>query len=288
VRERSTKLRSIAFNVLLRLSWVAAGSSHTDYTMGLREELEVQGNWLFRWRSYLPLLIIPVLIIALQSSGTPERVIGDVGERLYEEFCIALSFAGLAIRFITVGHVPDGTSGKNRKKQRAEMLNTTGMYSIVRHPLYLGNFIISLGIAFFTEVWWFVLITALVFWLYYERIMFAEEEFLRSKFGALYLEWTEKTPAFLPNFRRWQRPNLSFSFRYALKREYSAPFGVITSFVLMDIARSLFAGDGFELKLIWVISFSFGVGLFITVRILRKRTAMLDIKRRYRERSRIA
>ncbi len=33
--------------------------------MTLREELESTGNWLFRWRSYLPLFVMPVLFLAL-------------------------------------------------------------------------------------------------------------------------------------------------------------------------------------------------------------------------------
>ena len=62
-------------------------------------------------------------------------------------------------------------------------LNTSGLYSVVRHPLYLGNYLMWLGVALFSRTWWAPVIVSLVFWLYYERIMFAEEEFLRRQFG---------------------------------------------------------------------------------------------------------
>ena len=248
--------------------------------MALKEELEIQGIWLFKWRSYLPLLIAPVLIAALRSSKNLEGIAGNGYQFFYGAFCIALSFAGLAIRFITVGYVSDGSSGRNTKDQRAEVLNTTGMYSVVRHPLYLGNFVISLGIALFVQVWWFVFIIALIFWLYYERIMFAEEEFLRNKYARPYLEWAGKTPAFLLNLRHWQRSRLPFSFRYALRREYSALFGIIASFILLDVGRSLFARDNFELKLIWVTSFFAGMIVFLVMRILRKKTKVFHVERR--------
>jgi protein-S-isoprenylcysteine O-methyltransferase Ste14 len=65
----------------------------------------------------------------------------------------------------------------------AEVLNTTWMYSLVRNPLYLGNFIIWLGLALFINVWWCTIIVILSFILFYERIIFAEEKFLREKFG---------------------------------------------------------------------------------------------------------
>ena len=174
--------------------------------MALKEEIEAQGSWLFRWRSYLPLLISPVLLIALRSIGSLDKIIGHIATEFYDGACIVISLAGLLIRCITVGYIPDGTSGRNTKGQRAETLNTTGIYSMVRHPLYLGNFFISMGIALFIQVWWLIIITALAFWLYYERIMFVEEEFLRRKFGTLYMQWAEKTPAFIPNLRLWQHP----------------------------------------------------------------------------------
>jgi hypothetical protein len=33
--------------------------------------------------------------------------------------------------------------------------------------------------------------------------MFAEEQFLRKKFGALYTDWAAKTPAFIPSFAKF-------------------------------------------------------------------------------------
>jgi len=148
---------------------------------------------------------------------------------------MGVSFAGFLIRCITIGYVPEGTSGRNTKQQRADRLNTTGMYSVVRHPLYLGNFLIILGMMMFTQVWWIVLISVLMFWIYYERIIFAEEEFLRKKFGNLFLEWAEKTPAFLPRIKKWQKPDLPFSFRTVLNREYTGFFIITSSFTLLEI-----------------------------------------------------
>ncbi|GAI74444.1 unnamed protein product [marine sediment metagenome] len=40
---------------------------------------------------------------------------------------------------------------------------------------------------------------------YYERIIFAEEEFLRKTFGDSYLKWAEQTPTFLPKCKNWKK-----------------------------------------------------------------------------------
>lgn len=248
--------------------------------MALREKLRKQGSWLFRWRSYLPLLFFPILFIALRDSEHLEQVAGDSVDKFWEVFCIALSFFGLGIRFLTIGYVPKGTSGRNTRGQKASTLNTTGLYSIVRHPLYSGNFMITLGIALFVETWWFPLIVILSFWLYYERIIFAEEEFLRSEFGPVFLEWAEKTPAFLPKFKNWQRGVFPFSFRNVFKREYTGFFGIIASFTFLEIAGDLFAEGELKLDLPWALFFIIGLMTYLTLRTLRKKTKILDVEGR--------
>jgi protein-S-isoprenylcysteine O-methyltransferase Ste14 len=192
--------------------------------MALREDMEKQGNWLFRWRSYLPLLGIPVFVIAIRESGIMEKKFGDAVGDFWGICAIVISFLGLVMRFVTAGYAPRGTSGRNTKSQLADMLNTTGMYSISRNPLYLGNFIIILGVTLFIQVWWLALLVWFGFWFYYKRIIFTEEEFLRDKFKDQFMEWAKDTPIVIPRFRNWRKPDLRFSFKSAFRREFSTFF----------------------------------------------------------------
>jgi protein-S-isoprenylcysteine O-methyltransferase Ste14 len=162
--------------------------------MPLREEFQSQGNWLFRWRSYLPLAIVPLLLLALNDAGYAR----SRADFIYQGLCLLISFTGLAIRCVAIGYAARGTSGRNTAGQMAATVNTAGLYAVVRHPLYLGNFTIFLGMVLSIGVWWFALVFALLFWVYYERIMYAEEEFLRGKFGQAYTDWANATPAFIP------------------------------------------------------------------------------------------
>ncbi len=246
--------------------------------MTIREELEKQGRWLFGRRSYLPFLILPIMFIALKHSEYLERTFG--WEPFWEISFLLVSFSGLAIRCFTIGYVPKGTSGRNTKGQIAEVLNTTGMYSLVRHPLYLGNFAIFLGITLFIQVWWFGLITLLAFWLYYERIIFAEEKFLEEKFGSLFLAWAEKTPAFLPRFKNWQKPGLPFSFKNVLKREYTAFFVITTTFPVLDFLADLFGEGEIKLDSGWSLLFIVGLITYFTLRTLKKKTKILNVEGR--------
>lgn len=180
-----------------------------------------------------------------------------------------------------VGCAPRGTSGRNVKEQRAEVLNNTGIYSMVRHPLYLGNFVIWFGIILSVRLWWFMTVAVLVFWLYYERIMFAEEEFLRKKFGDEFLKWASVTSAFFPTkLRKWRPPDLPFKFKNALRREYSGFFAIISVFSLLELIKSRIVEGEFVFDPFWATIFIFGLVIYLTLLILKKKTKFLDAQGR--------
>ena len=157
----------------------------------------------------------------------------------WELICIVIAFTGEVIRSYTVGHVPRNTSGRNVIDQLADDLNTTGIYSIVRHPLYVGNFFMWLGPVLFLRSVWCVIIFLLAYWLYYERIIFAEEQFLRRKFGEPYDTWAFRVRSVIPRFRNYTPSNLDFSFRNVLKREYNSVTNMFVVFALFDVVRNL-------------------------------------------------
>ena len=64
-----------------------------------------------------------------------------------------LTLSGLALRAYTVCTTPKGTSGRNTARQVADHLNTKGIYSVVRHPLYLANYLIWAGILLLLILW---------------------------------------------------------------------------------------------------------------------------------------
>jgi protein-S-isoprenylcysteine O-methyltransferase Ste14 len=110
--------------------------------------------------------------------------------------------------------------------------------------------------------------------------MYAEEEFLREKFGGTFLEWAEKTPAFLPGFRNWQQPVLAFSYKNILKREYTAFFLIIASFTILDMAGDIFITGELKIDLMWLTLFIFGLAVYVILRTLRTKTKLLNVEGR--------
>lgn len=246
--------------------------------MALREEMENTGEWLFRWRSYIPLVLLGVLVLALRDFSYFGGSHGwDIA---WDIFCIGVAFAGLAVRATAVGCAPARTSGRNTHGQVAGTLNTTGMYSIVRHPLYLGNYLMWLGIALFPHNMWVPVVVSLLFFLYYERIMLAEERFLRQEFGAAFEAWAARTPAFIPRFAQWVRPSLPFSLRHVLKREYSGFFAIVAIMFALEVAFEWRIAGLIDFEPGWVAFFAVSLAIYLVLRSLKKHTRLLHIEGR--------
>jgi protein-S-isoprenylcysteine O-methyltransferase Ste14 len=237
----------------------------------LRDQWERTGNWLFRKRSYTPVVLLGLMLIEI-ASRSPARLRPSPG---WELFCVLLAAGGLALRAAIVGYAPRGTSGRRTGDPAADSLNTTGFYSIVRHPLYTSNFIIWMAVALWLRSPYFALLVAGLFWIVYERIMFAEEEYLRRRFGGSFEAWAARTPAFLPRITLWRRPSIHFSARSAIRREISGLLAVATVFPLLAYARDLAVDGRVGFQPGWTALFLSGAGVFAVVVTLKRRTRLL-------------
>jgi protein-S-isoprenylcysteine O-methyltransferase Ste14 len=204
--------------------------------MTLIRQLEQQGNWLFRYRGQLPLVLFLLVIPVMAFKSAPSQLSNAAA---WTVAAIVLSVSGAVVRAYTIGTTPRGTSGRNTKTQVAETLNTSGIYSTVRHPLYLGNYLMWIGIVVYTYDTSFILLVSLLYWIYYERIMMAEEAFLRGKFGAAYEAWSNHVPAFIPAFSSFKSPSETFSLKSVFRREYSGWLATVTGFAYVAWLRQL-------------------------------------------------
>ncbi len=246
--------------------------------MALIEELNQQGKKLFKYRSNLP---VPFAVLGLAIYLYNIDVMGkEIHSLSFEIGCLLVGLLGQLIRAVTLGYTPKGTSGRNTHRQVAEELNTKGMYSIMRNPLYLGNFFMWLAIILFIDVYWFSIFFIMCFWMYYERIIFAEENFLRNKYGESYIKWTMETPIFIPRLRGWQQPNLGFSIKNILKREYSGFFGLFFTFALFDLMENYIRYNQYYLDDFWGYSLCIIGSVTIVLRTLKKKTKILNVKGR--------
>jgi protein-S-isoprenylcysteine O-methyltransferase Ste14 len=245
--------------------------------MALVHEFEISGNWLFRRRSWLPVFMVVAGIIVMYL-GNRQAILFDMRNEL---IFLGVSLFGQVIRILTVGFTPKNTSGRNTVNgQIADTLNVTGIYSLLRHPLYLGNFFMWLGPVLFLHSFCFTVIFGLLYWLYYERIMFAEEQFLRRKFGEIYDKWSENVGSFIPYSLKYIRPKLPFSVRNVLKGEYNSFVNIFVIFTVLDLFRNYFLSERICLTPMWIyLSASAGV-IWIVLRTIHKHTKWFEVEGR--------
>ena len=164
------------------------------------------GNLFFRIRSFTP---IP-FILALLYFAEPVRYTIVVGALFIA--------AGEFLRIWAVGYA--GASTRARTLGAARDLVTAGPYSYVRNPLYLGNFLLSLGVCLLSNVYWLVAVLVVGYFCQYLPIIALEEAYLLESCGSLYQTYREQVPRFVPQFRPYPEPSdHDFSFARALKSE---------------------------------------------------------------------
>jgi len=250
--------------------------------MPLQEELEEQGQWLFKYRGVIPVFIFVIGFgLYVYMKYNPDKFYFEETdfENVWFYLCFGISLFGLLIRVITIGATPPNTSGRNTKEQVADTLNTKGLYSIVRHPLYLGNFFMWLGPAMLLENFWFLIAFVFLFMLYYERIMFAEEQFLRRKFGERYLNWATRTPAFFPSFKNFEKTQLIFCWKKVLKNEKTGIMLLFVVFAVMHVTGQLIQKKGsydFLIIGLGIVSILY----YVVVKIISKQTNLLNVAHR--------
>lgn len=230
--------------------------------MRLTDRLPDQGRRLFTFRSVVPLTLLPLVALALPQSRAAEYWLGVKGNLAFQWASIGVGLLGLALRCVTVAYAPAGSSSRDTHQLRATALNTSGTYSIVRHPLYLGAGLLWVGAILSVRVWWLAAVVTLLYWLYIERVMMAEEAYLSRTFGDTFTKWAEATPCFIPKFSLWRPPTGTWQWKRVLS-EHNALLALascVTLFEFLEDAQhggetwKAWYGDHPDLVWFWLLA----------------------------------
>ena len=169
----------------------------------------------------------------------------------YDLLCLAVVSTGLLIRAFTIGTAHHGTSGRNTREQAADQLNTTGTYSIVRNPLYIGNLFVLIGTIMTFQDLLTLIYCIILFFAFYIPVIFTEEDYLQNKFGEKYSNFANNVNALLPSFSNYKKPENKFSLIKVLLREHDTLFTAIGGIVAIEVIRELFQKGEFYIEPFW-------------------------------------
>ena len=242
--------------------------------MKLLDQFVQDGDRLFRWRSYLPLVLIPLVFAGVLTASPPFST--RAAERLWELASVLVALLGLSVRVWAVGSAPEGTSERSTVNPRASELRTRGPYSLVRHPLYVANGLMALGVFLFPGVWCLPLVLAPVFLLYYERIAVREEAFLLERFGVEFDAWAARVPACVPSFGAYARSTLPFSWKKVLRHEFHGLMVIAAGVLVIDALQETRRAGTVLADAVWLWFAGASAVLFVLFIALKRRTRVLE------------
>lgn len=162
-----------------------------------------------------------------------------VWDMIFDCYGLVLIIKGNLLRMSSRGH-------KKAQSEKGSALVTSGPYTLVRNPMYLGSFSIGAGFVFLVWPWWSIVIFAGLFFWRFNKQMVIEEEHLLKLFGEEYEAFCKKSPRIFPNYKKVLKTktktifNLDESFN--TKEWYGLPGWIILAFALESFQELLFIG----------------------------------------------
>lgn len=193
------------------------------------------GTFFFRYRNVL----FPLAFVLLFFENT-WPIFHSEQAKLWEIIIgIAVSLNGQILRALTIGLVYIKRGGK-KKQVYAKKLVQSGIFSHSRNPLYLGNFLILLGVGIVANSWLFIMLGIPFFLFVYLAIILAEEDYLGEKFGQEFKDYCKQVNRIIPKFSGMGRTIRSMEFRWKrlIVKEYATPFTWITGTTFLIIKHT--------------------------------------------------
>ncbi len=143
-----------------------------------------------RYTRWLVVAIVPLLAVSAPPADRP-----DWTHELLEVVGI------VALVVCLVGRVWCSVYIAGRKGHE---LVTHGPYAVVRNPLYVFSFVGLVGVGLISEMLSLLALAALVFIVYYRRVVAGEEAYLAALHGEAFGRYVARVPRWWPRFSAWR------------------------------------------------------------------------------------
>lgn len=185
-------------------------------------------SWLVRHRVPISSALFVALIVEDLILATPPKFGWWRDPSVPGYLGAAMVLIGLAIRSWAAGILPKGQD-----------LATSGPYSLCRHPLYLGSFLMMVGFCVLIGYLHDYLVILGPIALIYYFTMRAEEHRVSQKYGPRWEAFRARTPMFVP-WRPWQFEAAPWSAaRWWKCREYRAVLCTLAGLAAAEMWRVL-------------------------------------------------
>jgi steroid 5-alpha reductase family enzyme len=157
---------------------------------------------------------------------------------------LLVATVGQILRAVTIDLDYIVRGGRNRQVY-AEKLVTGGMFAHCRNPLYVGNFLVLVGLGLASCSTLFLVIAVPFFAFAYMAITLAEEAYLRRQFGSEFDEYCGRVNRFLPDFSGFSGTlhGMHYNWRRLLTAEYGSIYSWMAAMILVTLQNIWIAGQ---------------------------------------------
>ncbi len=187
--------------------------------------LLASGNLFFRVRDAL----FPTIFIFLFIFTRPVLFLGNESlDRVVVLAGFVTALAGQCFRLAVIGFAYIKRGGKEGRVY-ADDLVIEGFYAHTRNPMYVANYLMTVGLGLMYGSPWVYFFVIPFFTYVYLSIVVAEENFLRGKFSVSYDEYCRAVNRFIPDFRGLGKSleKFSYDWKKVIRKEYGTFFGLL-------------------------------------------------------------
>ncbi len=136
---------------------------------------------------------------------------------------MGIAILGLLVRGYAAGYL-----------RKHKQLATSGPYAFTRNPLYLGSMLLAAGFCVASHSWISAALIAVYLAVFYPIVIRREQSELETLYGAAFVEYASRVPAFWPRFSVARSGEQRFSWAlYRQNREYEAAIGVAVAMLIL-------------------------------------------------------
>ena len=224
------------------------------------------GNFFFHYRNGLFPLAYALLFVPSPPLLNAYHLAVAVG--------LLVASTGQLIRGVTVGLDYIVRGGRDRQVY-ADRLVVGGIFAHCRNPLYVGNYLLLLGVGLASNSLLFFCVAMPFFTLAYLAIIAAEENFLRNKFGREFEDYCQRVNRLWPQFNglRETLASMRFHWRRLITAEYGSAYIWVAATILVQFKNLWLRGEfhSSHLLVMWLCTL-FGIVTiaYVTARYLKK------------------
>ena len=231
------------------------------------------GKFFFHYRNGLFPLAYTLLFVPSQPLLNSYRTAAIIG--------LIVALTGQLVRAVTVGLDYIVRGGRDRQVY-ADRLVTGGIFAHCRNPLYVGNYLLLLGVGLAANSFLFLCIAMPVFTFVYWAIIAAEENYLHHKFGKEFEDYYRRVNRFWPRLTGLGQTlsSMRFNWRRLITAEYGSAYLWMAAIILVQFKNLWLRGKYHDSQplVIW-LCLLFGIITlgYCVARFLKKSGAIQNI-----------